>query len=628
MIQPRQCKRGDLPVRWQALCVLWFCCVTAPALAVTLGQESVLSLLGDPIEVEIEVLHWEDVDLDRVQLSLASPTEYDSFRLSSLPVLEQLNFNLIGPNPRGEVKVLVSTREPVSEPYVELLLVLRWPGGSLLREYVLLFDLPLNKEPGAGVVHSEEPRGHRVLVDSAGSGSTVGPERNEARGAPTEASGATSFTPVSEAPVVQRIAPASVGEEPDPPVLGVPDSEPATAQPQEIPEPRNQGAIMVGATTAPVPLPATGRRTYQVREGDGLWSIAQQFQPAGVGENIYQMLLSLHDLNRAAFINDNISLLKANTLLQIPDVADIIAVDPASAEARFAQRWAEGTRRLQSALRGDPIRESSDLHESAAVEDDPMAGIETRVPGEESGRVLPGGSGLLSPATTPVVVPPAEAGPASSGDLLVGEQGLQGAATAQRKAEQAVTTGMNPYLQRIDASTRDLTTLLQSRSMQVASLERQLLEMRQRMREAQQLTSRLNQALEQALLRRNEQSSATARSITLLGMLAFLLLLALLAAMAMLFRLTAQLSSQRRWLAGDAQPPASLSKSKALRSARAVKTMGELPASSAIVVEATVEMPGMSDRNQDAGLEEELLEILGPALRDTPGPKSGEEKAV
>src|SRR5688572_21033373 len=110
--------------------------------AAALGDELILSQLGDPVEVEIAVTEWEDIDLDQLQISAGTPEVYESFGLNYLPALEALNFNLIGPNLDGEVKVLVSSRDPMQEPYLELLLVMRWPGGSLLREYVLLFDPP------------------------------------------------------------------------------------------------------------------------------------------------------------------------------------------------------------------------------------------------------------------------------------------------------------------------------------------------------------------------------------------------------------------------------------------------------------------------------------------------------
>lgn len=624
MTSSRQCSTAHLPLRWRALVVLCFCCLASPAFAVTLGQETILSLLGDPIEVEINVLQWDDIDLERVQITLASPAEYESFSLNWLPILEQLDFNLVGPNSRGEVKVLVSTREPMSEPYVELLLVMRWPGGSLLREYVLLFDLPQTRDSDAVVA---------VVTAPAQPGTF---ESDDApplvRRVETVASAGTEDIPepVPDPPQLQAAEPESAAPVFTPDPVLAPDAD------DDVPQPRTQGAILVDTavpSAQPEP-PATGRRVYQVREGDGLWSIAQQFQPAGVGENIYQMLLSLHDLNRAAFINGNISLLKANALLQIPDADDIESVAAATAEKRFEQRWDEGTVRLQTALRGDPLPEFSDLYAEGNIEAGPQAALESRTPGTETGRVTPGGSGLLLPATTPVVVPVSDTPVApDDGDLLLGEPGVQQVAVAapgaqgissqagtaaQESALQSAT--INPYLERINSSTRELQALLQNRSLQIASLETQLVEMRQRMRDAQQVTARLNEALEQALAQRGAQQSAASRNTTVLGVVALVLLVAVLAAMVMLLKLTAQLRSQRQLLDEHDDFPDPLETALPLDTPRS-----EGRRAAAFAGQETgiiVEEAGMSAGSDDEGLQQELLEIIGPAMEDDPDSQS------
>lgn len=629
MTSSRQCSTAHLPLRWRALVVLCFCCLASPAFAVTLGQETILSLLGDPIEVEIDVLQWDDIDLERVQITLASPAEYESFSLSWLPVLDELDFNLVGPNSRGEVKVLVSTREPMSEPYVELLLVMRWPGGSLLREYVLLFDLPQTAgsnesvagvtapaQPGTFESDNAPPRVQRVdTVATAGTEDIPEPEPEL----------------VPDPPDVQAAEPESAAPVFTPEPVLAPDAD------DDVPRPRTQGAILVEATvpSAQPQPPLTGRRVYQVREGDGLWSIAQQFQPAGVGENIYQMLLSLHDLNRAAFINGNISLLKANALLQIPDADDIESIVAATAEERFEQRWDEGTVRLQTALRGDPLPEFSDLYAEGNIEAGPQAELESRTPGTETGRVTPGGSRLLLPATTPVLVPVSGTPVApDGGDVLLGEPGVQQISVASPSAPgtspQAVAVvdesapqgaTINPYLERINSSTRELQALLQNRSVQIASLETQLVEMRQRMRDAQQVTARLNEALEQALAQREAQQGATGRNnTTVLGGVALVLLVAVLAAMVMLLKLTAQLRSQRQLLDEQDDFPDPLDTALPLDAPRSEGRRAAAFAGQETGI--VVEEAGMSASSDDEGLQQELLDIIGPAMEHDPDSQS------
>src|SRR5690606_24122362 len=60
------------------------------------------------------------------------------------------------------------------------------------------------------------------------------------------------------------------------------------------------------------------------------------------------------DINRSAFLNGNIAMLKANAALEIPEPADISRVNAESAEATFNQRWQTGTQRFD-ARAGEPL---------------------------------------------------------------------------------------------------------------------------------------------------------------------------------------------------------------------------------------------------------------------------------
>lgn len=498
--------------------------------AVTLGEEYVLSFLGDPIEVEIDVLQWEDIDFDRVEIAVASAAEYDTFDLSFLPILPDLKFNLIGPNAAGAVKVLISTREPVVEPYIELLLVMRWPGGSLLREYVLLFDLP-GTFPTT-VTQAAPPETDVPVIDS--------PPANDT---------SVSFAVVSaELPAVPSAAPVNEVESP------------------ERLEAKTQAAIEV-ETLIPVPAQqtaaATDRRVYQVEDGDILWNVAQQFLPAGAADNIYQMLLSMHDLNRSAFINGNISLLKANALIQIPSLTDIDKVAADTAQALFEQRWQEGTQRMDAARNDQPLPQFTALNAEARVESEPELERPAAAIGVETGaRTTAQSNSLILPSTTTAVVPMTSE-TANAGDLLISEAdadpGVAGAGqitvttltTIQAPATEPDAATYNPYLEQINDSARQLQTLLQARSLQIAQLEQQVVEMRIRMRDAQEVAAALNETLSKLLLTRTQRDQAYSRNTTLLGSLALVMLVALLLAIVMILKLTDQLRSQHKLLRAD-----------------------------------------------------------------------------
>ena len=114
--------------------------------AVSLGEVQVNSALGEPVRMRISLLEWDDIDKDRLQVSLASPDEFDNFGLVYLPVLNDLEIAVGEPGVDNIIPIQISSTEGMNEPYLEMLIRLRWPGGSFMREYVVLFDPPAATE--------------------------------------------------------------------------------------------------------------------------------------------------------------------------------------------------------------------------------------------------------------------------------------------------------------------------------------------------------------------------------------------------------------------------------------------------------------------------------------------------
>lgn len=44
---------------------------------------------------------------------------------------------------QGRPTILVTSNQPISEPFLDFLVELNWPNGRLLREYTVLLDPPL-----------------------------------------------------------------------------------------------------------------------------------------------------------------------------------------------------------------------------------------------------------------------------------------------------------------------------------------------------------------------------------------------------------------------------------------------------------------------------------------------------
>ncbi|WP_426415911.1 type IV pilus assembly protein FimV [Aestuariirhabdus sp. LZHN29] len=64
---------------------------------------------------------------------------------------------------------------------------------------------------------------------------------------------------------------------------------------------------------------------YTTRPGDSLWIIANRLRPSAE-VSVQQTMQTLHQMNRSAFINGNINLLKARQQLRIPSIEDVIGV--------------------------------------------------------------------------------------------------------------------------------------------------------------------------------------------------------------------------------------------------------------------------------------------------------------
>ncbi|MEY4641579.1 MAG: hypothetical protein RLZZ227_1573 [Pseudomonadota bacterium] len=546
----------------QVLAVL----LVSRAFAVSLGDELILSRLGDPVEIEIDVLQWEDIDLERVQISAASRAEYEVFNLTRLPVLDELRFNLVGPDLDGDVRVLISSRDPLNEPFLELLLVVRWPGGSLRHEYVLLFDPPGARVMATAVV---APAGEVAIVpaptviDAPGADSparqpvnqelplVVGPE--PAAEPPTLAqSGAEplpSFAAASPEPGAARSVPRDASPpairpgvaEADPDTVdAVPESNDSSDAAAPRPDVRTQVAIEVETLAPPIPAPAldTTRRNYEVRAGDSLWNIARQFTPAGAGVSLYQMLVSLHDLNRNSFINGNISLLKANAVLQVPAADDLARIDPLTADAEFDRRWDQGTQSFDPTLHGEPIPlfsdEASDEDLSLEVKDELPPGIEApRIDADADGLVMvssdeaqplqidtagEAAAGLSTPA--PAAPEPADTEVASAVTLQIEttaaqtqlppppastvqpQESMQQEAAALAPTERSVFPATSPVR---EAVTADRQTV--SRTLVAAELESEVELMRARRETAEALAQQLNATLQQAQAQKTAQGS-------------------------------------------------------------------------------------------------------------------------
>lgn len=113
---------------------------TPQALALGVGALEVHSHLGAPLEATIPLYDTRGLDPAGFQARLADAQTYARAGLPRSEPLGDLDFRV---ERRGERLVLVlDSRRPINEPYLDLLIDLEWPGGQQLRQITLLLDPP------------------------------------------------------------------------------------------------------------------------------------------------------------------------------------------------------------------------------------------------------------------------------------------------------------------------------------------------------------------------------------------------------------------------------------------------------------------------------------------------------
>jgi len=103
--------------------------------AAGLGQLSVISPLGQPLNAEIEIVSLQPGEEEGLVARLASPDAFRAAGIDFNPALVSARFAI---ERRGGRPLLrVRTTQPVNDPFLEILVELQWTTGRLVREYTV-----------------------------------------------------------------------------------------------------------------------------------------------------------------------------------------------------------------------------------------------------------------------------------------------------------------------------------------------------------------------------------------------------------------------------------------------------------------------------------------------------------
>jgi pilus assembly protein FimV len=221
----------------------------------------------------------------------------------------------------GKPVILVSSSQPVKEPFINFLLEVSWPKGQLLKEYTVLLDPPVLMQPGTSIASN-----------------TVGVRPDPSR--------RTQAQPQQQATAAQQqrqqqqrqrvIAQQQQTREQQLQRQRQLQQQRQQAQNDGLRRPGPAGSVASNATGG------NQSKTYRIRRGDTLFKVAKKLGYNGVRNE--QMMMAIYQANPTAFRKRNINNLKAGVNVRRPSINEAKRVSLRSARQDIRSQTAEWKR--------------------------------------------------------------------------------------------------------------------------------------------------------------------------------------------------------------------------------------------------------------------------------------------
>lgn len=256
--------------------------------AAGLGTITSSSKLGEPLNAEIELLAVTPAELTSIQAALASEQVYQDQMLEKPAAYPFIKIE-VSNNTKGQPVLKLSSTQPITEAFLDMLIQVDWPTGRLVKEYTLLLD-----PPGFNSNYAAE----------------------------------AAATPVAKLPTAKQPAAQPTQET---------DSRPADT-PTAKSQPAAKPVAKKTAPKMPVPENTSEAQTLTTERGDTLYAIARQMKPDNVSMD--QMLTALYQSNQDAFDGKNMNRLKVGKIIRLPDQAALERLGRKQAQQVVAEHTA------------------------------------------------------------------------------------------------------------------------------------------------------------------------------------------------------------------------------------------------------------------------------------------------
>ncbi|WP_146201292.1 FimV/HubP family polar landmark protein [Leucothrix arctica] len=298
-----------------------------------LGEIESASSLNQPFKAKIDLLSINGADIRNLNVKVASPSIFRRVGIDRPAYLNGLRFRSVMEN--GKPVIVVSSSQPVQEPFINFLLEVSWPKGQLLKEYTVLLDPPVLMQPGTSVAASN----------------TAGVRAEPARAVQQPRQAASTGSAAQQATRAQMQRQRVIAEQRQRDANAQRRQQALQQQRQRAqasqaaPQQNSDGLRRPGKPIAQRSAAATttrntnGSRTYRVRSGDTLYKVAARTGYQGVRTE--QMMMALFEANPTAFRKRNINNLKAGVDLRRPSINEAKRISLSQARQQIRSQSSE-----------------------------------------------------------------------------------------------------------------------------------------------------------------------------------------------------------------------------------------------------------------------------------------------
>lgn len=283
--------------------------------ALSLGEIESKSSLNQPFQGRINLLSTSVAEAQNLRVRVASPEVFNRVGIDRPAFLNSIRFRTTTQN--GRPVILVSSTQPINEPFLNFLLEVSWPNGQLLKEYTVLLDPPVLMRPNTA-----------IAANNAG----VRPEPR-AQGQ------------------INRPSPQQIQQQRQR------QAAQQARQTQQAQARRSQQSQLQQAARRLAAAPAPARsQNYRVRRGDTLSKVASRLAYRGVSKD--QMMIALFEKNSRAFSQRNMNNLKSGALLTRPSLQEARSTNSRAAKSQIiaqAREWKQKRAELLAKKRGTKV---------------------------------------------------------------------------------------------------------------------------------------------------------------------------------------------------------------------------------------------------------------------------------